>query len=61
MKTNVWVVIVVVAAFLGFMMGYSVPPMIEVGYLGGEGEAGVQSEVDEELDAYYRALQEQDE
>ena len=29
---NLWIVIVIVAGFLGYMMGYSVPPFLEVGF-----------------------------
>ena len=29
---NLWVVIIIVAGFLGYMMGYSVPPFLEVGF-----------------------------
>ena len=31
-KKNLWMVIIIVAGFLGFMMGYSVPPFLEVGF-----------------------------
>jgi len=29
---NLWVVIIIVAGFLGYMLGYSVPPFLEVGF-----------------------------
>ena len=32
MKTQFWIVIIVVSGFLGFMVGYSVPPFMEVGF-----------------------------
>ena len=31
-KTTLWLVNIVVLGFLGFMIGYSVPPFIEVGF-----------------------------
>lgn len=31
MKSDLWVVFAVTAAFLGFQMGYALPPMQEVG------------------------------
>ncbi|MGB3647284.1 MAG: hypothetical protein WBD61_05840 [Desulfobulbales bacterium] len=31
-KKNLWMVIIIVAGFLGYMMGYSVPPFLEVGF-----------------------------
>ncbi len=52
-----WIVVVVVAAFLGFLMGYTVSPMLEVGYLTGDREsAGIKAEADQEMQDYYRDL-----
>jgi len=31
MKSDLWVVFAVTAGFLGFLMGYGVPPMQEIG------------------------------
>ncbi|HHN63984.1 MAG TPA: hypothetical protein ENK09_01305 [Nitrospirae bacterium] len=31
-RTYMWIVIIVVMAFLGFMIGYAVPPFMEVGF-----------------------------
>jgi hypothetical protein len=31
MKSDLWIVFAVTAGFLGFIMGYGVPPMAEVG------------------------------
>lgn len=58
MKNGLWVVILVVACFMGFMMGYSVPPMIETGMIGGEEgqKMGIKSDVDTELEEYYKQL-----
>lgn len=58
MKNGLWVVILVVTVFMGFLMGYSLPPMIEVGMIGGEkNEAiGLKSDVDEDLEKYYQQL-----
>ena len=39
MKHNLWIIIVIVAGFLGFMMGYSMPPFLETGVGGGKGKA----------------------
>ena len=59
MKDGLWVVILVVAVFMGFMMGYSLPPMFEVGMIGSKPEQsmGVKSGVDEDMQEYYRQLQ----
>ncbi len=57
MKNSLWVVIVIVAAFLGFLMGYTLPPLIEVGMIGGKGEiAGAQTELSEDMQDYYDDL-----
>jgi hypothetical protein len=57
MKSDLWIVIVVTAAFLGFLMGYSVPPLIEAGMLGGKGEqVGATPELDKDMEQYYRDL-----
>lgn len=58
MRKGLWPVIVVVTSFMGFLIGYSVPPMLEVGLIGGEPhqELGVQSEIDTEMEQYYKDL-----
>ena len=50
--------ILITGIFIGFLMGYSVPPMVEVGMIGGgdSAEVGLKSEVDEDLEEYYRSL-----
>ncbi|MEE9524699.1 MAG: hypothetical protein V3V59_08120 [Thermodesulfovibrionales bacterium] len=32
MKREFWIVVIIVAAFFGFMMGYALPPFMEVGF-----------------------------
>jgi hypothetical protein len=61
MKNGLWVVVLAVAIVMGFLMGYSLPPMIEVGLIGAEPnqEVGIQSEVDEQMQEYYRKLAEE--
>ena len=58
MRSTLWTMILITGIFVGFMMGYSVPPMIEVGLIGGgeKAEVGLKSEVDENLEEYYRSL-----
>jgi hypothetical protein len=45
MKSDLWVVFAVTAGFMGFLMGYGVPPMQEVGIdaVGGHGAPPVES------------------
>ena len=57
MKKELWVVIVVVGAFMGLMIGYSVPPMLEVGLIGGEKEnVGIKTDVSDEMLEHYNSL-----
>lgn len=61
MKDPLWKVIVVVALFLGFLMGYSVPPMVEVGGVAGQRAAGGgEKELTQELRDYYKDLAEEE-
>lgn len=57
MKKELWVVIVIVAGFMGLMIGYSVPPMLEVGLIGGDKEnLGISTEMTEDLEEHYKSL-----
>ena len=58
MKNSLWVVILIVLSFMGFMMGYSLPPMYEVGLIGGSGkqDVGLKSEISDEMEEYYKQL-----
>jgi hypothetical protein len=57
MKKELWVVIAVVGAFMGLMIGYSVPPMLEVGLIGGDKETvGINTEMSDELAEHYKNL-----
>ncbi|NNG12957.1 MAG: hypothetical protein HKM88_06875 [Halobacteria archaeon] len=44
MKSDLWIVFAVTAGFMGFMIGYGVPPVQEVGLyaMGHGGAAGVE-------------------
>ncbi|MCK5624193.1 MAG: hypothetical protein KAJ11_17965 [Alphaproteobacteria bacterium] len=54
--------LLITGIFIGFLMGYSVPPMVEVGLIGGGDNAkvGLKSEMDEDLEEYYRSLSQED-
>jgi len=64
MRTQFWIVVLVVAAFLGFMMGYALPPFLEVGF--GSGSASVtetqqpSQPLDQDMMQYYKDLYKQD-
>ncbi|RMG01203.1 MAG: hypothetical protein D6726_09970 [Nitrospirae bacterium] len=55
-NTPLWIIIIIVVGFLGFMMGYAVPPFMEVGF--GHGGEAVQegSPQEEELMKQYEQL-----
>jgi hypothetical protein len=57
MQKTFWVVVVVVAGFLGFLIGYSLPPFVEAGIIGGgpnKVKAGAQ--LDTKTQDYYKDL-----
>ena len=58
MSSTYWTMILITGVFIGFLMGYSVPPMVEVGMIGGgdRAEVGLQSEMDQDMEEYYRSL-----
>lgn len=58
MKRDLWLVIMVVAVFMGFLMGYSLPPMYEVGLIGNKNQqaVGLKSEINQEMQKYYQEL-----
>jgi len=57
MKRDLWIVIVVTVVFVGFMIGYSLPPLIQTGMLTGKGEqAELTRELGEDMEQYYRDL-----
>ena len=55
MKSDLWIVFAVTAGFLGFLMGYGVPPMREIGLAAiGHGGAAVEeaAEADAAMDQF---------
>jgi len=63
MKQPLLIIITVVVGFLGFMLGYAVPPFMEVGFAG-EKQAAEQQQaapVDQDLLQHYKDLYKQDE
>ena len=58
MQNGLWIVVLVVAVFMGFLMGYSLPPMYETGLIGNDEQQaiGLKSDVDEEMEQYYKQL-----
>jgi len=57
MKKDLWIVIIVVGGFMGFLMGYSLPPMIETGLIGSEKEqVGIQTDINQDMQQHYEDL-----
>jgi hypothetical protein len=57
MKSTFWVVVVIVMGFTGFLIGYSLPPFVEAGIIGGgpnKVKAGAQ--LDTKTQEYYKDL-----
>ncbi len=58
MKNDLWVVIVVTVTFIGFSMGYSLPPLMVTGMLTGDTDkqAEITRELGKDMEQYYRDL-----
>ena len=57
MKSDLWVVIIVTLGFVGFLMGYSLPPLVETGMLTGKGKQAQPVKIlDEGMQQYYQDL-----
>ena len=55
------IIFLVVAGFIGFLLGYSVPPILEIGASGSVDEVTIEkldSEENQEISDYYKSLQE---
>ena len=56
MKKELWTVITVVAMFMGLLIGYSVPPMLEVGLIGEKETVGISTDISNDLEDHYKNL-----
>ena len=50
------IIILIVALFVGFLLGYSIPPFIHAGVFSDREEKGVEVLIDEETEKYYDNL-----
>ncbi len=58
MKDTLWIVVVVTITFTSFLMGYSLPPLIEAGMIGNKNaKIGLKPKVNQKIKDYYRDLQ----
>jgi len=56
MKHMFGIIIVIVTLFVGFLLGYSIPPFIHSGVFSDREEKGVEVMVDENLEKFYEDL-----
>ena len=59
-KMTFSIVILVVSVFLGYMLGYSIPPFIHSGVFSDRAEKGVAMEIDDATEEYYKNLTKDD-
>lgn len=50
------IIILIVALYVGFLLGYSIPPFIHAGVFSGREEKGVEIVIDAETEKYYENL-----
>lgn len=55
------IILLVVTLYVGFLLGYSIPPFIHAGVFSDREEKGVEVLVDEEMEKYYEKLYEENE
>lgn len=56
MDRTLLIVIILVAVFTSFLIGYSIPPYIQAGVFSGRKEKGVESQIDKNMEQYYKDL-----
>lgn len=55
-KKTFAIVVLVVTLFTGFLLGYSIPPFIHAGVFSDRAEKGVDVEMNEQTEDYYKNL-----
>ncbi len=56
MKHMFGIIVIIVIIFVGFLLGYSIPPFIHAGVFSDRAEKGVEVVVDENLEKFYEDL-----
>jgi len=56
MDKTMIIVIILVAVFTSFLIGYSIPPYIQAGVFSERKEKGVESQIDKKMEQYYKDL-----
>jgi hypothetical protein len=61
MDRTFFAICLVVTVFVGFQLGFAVPPFLQAGVFSERKEKGVESKIDADLQRHYRSLYQQDE
>ncbi len=61
MDRTLFTIFLLVAIFVGFELGYSLPPFIQAGVFSARKERGVQSKIDEAMKHHFEDLYRKDE
>jgi hypothetical protein len=56
MNKSFGIVILIVTLFVGFLLGYSIPPFIHAGVFSDREEKGVEIVIDEDMEKFYDDL-----
>lgn len=56
MDRTLLIIIILVAVFTSFLIGYSIPPYIQAGVFSERKEKGVESQIDKNMEQYYKDL-----
>ena len=56
MKQTFGIIIIITTVFVGFLLGYSIPPFFHAGVFSERAEKGVEVKVDEDLEKFYEDL-----
>lgn len=56
MKGTFGIIILIVTLFMGFLLGYSIPPFIHAGVFSERQEKGVKVEINKEMEDFYKNL-----
>ncbi len=54
------IVVVIVAVFTAFLIGFSLPPFIQAGVFSERKEKGVETKIDKKMEQYYKDLYKSD-
>ena len=54
------IIILIVTLFVGFLLGYSIPPFIHAGVFSDREEKGVEIVIDENMEKFYEDLYKED-